>query len=102
MDIEKIKEDVEAGRKILAKLNLLHDDELAELIKDITKDARVEEPLTDKPRCVRTIVNSQIEKIEFLGWDSVTIDCNGIFYNPEHGSSVRLVPFSKHIMINVS
>ena len=53
----------------------------------------------EKCDCVRTIRNSEPEKIEFYFYNGLIVDWKGISILPEHGGEYSIIKFNEHFKI---
>lgn len=96
--IKELKKEYDIGFEIFKTLSELSDNELRLKLLSIVGE-KYSNILEENYRCVRTIVNSAPEKIEFSFYDKIIVDYRGVSFQPEHGSSFALVKFNKHFKI---
>lgn len=96
--VEELKKEFEISFNIFKTLSELSDNELRLKLLSIL-DGEYSHVLEENYRCVRTIVNSAPEKIEFNFYDKIIVDYRGVSVQPEHGSAFILVKFNKHFKV---
>lgn len=96
--VEKLQKNYETGQSIFKQLFELNDADLKEKLISIT-DGNHKEILTNNCDCVRTIRNSEPEKIEFYFYDGLIVNWAGVSIKPEHGSEYTIVKFNDHFRL---
>lgn len=96
--VEKLQNNYLTGQAIFKQLFELNDADLKEKLISIT-DGNHKEILTNNCDCVRTIRNSEPEKIEFYFYDCLRVDWQGVTINPEHGGEYLIVKFNDHFRL---
>lgn len=96
--VEKIQKRIETGQIIFKQLFDLNDADLKEKLISIT-DGNHKEILTNNCDCVRTIRNSEPDKIEFYFYDGLRVDWQGVTIIPEHGGEYLIVKFNDHFRL---
>ncbi len=96
--VEKIQKKYETGQAIFKQLFDLDDSDLKEKLISIT-DGNHKQILTNKCVCIRTIRNSEPDKIEFYLYNGLRVDWQGVTIIPEHGEEYLIVNFNDHFRL---
>ena len=96
--VEKLIKRHEIGQAIFEQLFQLNDNELREKLISITNN-KYNKILERNSSCVRTICDSEPEKIEFYFYDGLRVDWQGITIIPEHGGEYLIIEFNEHFCI---
>lgn len=94
--LDRMKERLEVGQPIVAKLSELKGQELKDKVIDIlgNEDKYIE--IIKDAHVTKTIENDIPTKISFSNYDQIEITFYGIWFHPEHGSQVCVKEFDKY------
>ena len=96
--IDKIKNDYKVGQTIFKQLFEMSDVDLKTKLISIL-DGQYDDILKSNCDCIRTIKNSEPEKIEFYFYDGLVIDWIGVSIKPENGCEYNIVRFNNHFKL---
>lgn len=99
---EKYQKAFEIGMPIFNEIFKMSDNDLKDKLKSILKnkiDSRNLDLFEKSSNVRRIILNEEAKEINIEFYDTIKIHPLGIDFQPEHGSSCKLVEFDEHFKL---